>query len=274
VSAVLKGKRVILTRAAEQSGEWVQALESSGAEVLLLPAVRIAQPETWSLLDRELMRLYEFDWILFTSKNAVRFVAERLEALSCPLGSAQASNIRVAAVGQATAEAARQKGWRVDCVPEKQTGESLARELEESLAGRRVLLPRSDRADDRLAIALEKKGARVREVVAYLTLAPESIEGAVVDRLRSGGAEWIVFASPSAFHNLAHRIGEKELAGLSSRVHFLAIGPTTAKALREAGAHVELEAAVPDAEGIAKALCEYYTPPAAAAHSATTTRPS
>jgi uroporphyrinogen III methyltransferase/synthase len=271
VSAALKGKRVILTRAVEQSEEWIRALESHGAEVLMLPAIRIVQPETWSLLDRELLRLHEFDWVLFTSRNAVRFVAERLGELDCALCCGGTSSPRVAAVGEATAEAVRQRGWQVDCVPQKQDGESLARELHDSLAGRRVLLPRSDRADDRLAIALEKSGAKVREVVAYLTLAPQSFDGPVADRLRRGDVDWAVFASPSAFHNLSHGLGEKEIVALSSRVHFLAIGPTTAKAMRAAGARIELEASAPDAEGVSRALCEYYEPPAAAAHSASTT---
>lgn len=270
MSEALKGKRVVLTRAVEQSAEWVGALESRGAEVLMLPAVRIAQPETWSLLDRELMRLYEFDWVLFTSRNAVRFVAERLKELGCQLCVGEAHTPRVAAVGHATAEAARKVGWHVDCVPEKQDGESLARELHETLAKRRVLLPRSDRADDRLAVALEKNGAKVREVVAYLTLAPESLDPAIAGRVGAGDVDWLVFASPSAFHNLSHAIGAKELVALSARIHFLAIGPTTAKAVREAGGHVELEAAVPDAEGIAKALCEYYAPHAVRAQSAGT----
>ena len=268
MNAALKGKRVILTRAAEQSAEWVGALESRGAEVILLPAVRIAAPETWSLLDRELLRLHEFDWVLFTSRNAVRFVAERLGELDCALCEPGAHSPRVAAVGNATAEAVRQKGWRVDCIAQNQTGESLARELHESLSGRRVLLPRSDRADDRLPIALEKSGAKVREVVAYLTLAPASLDQAIADRLRCGDVDWIVFASPSAFHNLSHGMGAKELAALSARVHFLAIGPTTAKALRDAGAHVEMEATVPDAEGVSTALCDYYAPHVVRAHSA------
>ena len=172
MSASLAGKCVILTRPAEQSAEWVRVLESCGAEVLLLPAVRIVPPETWSLLDRELLRLEEFDWVLFTSRNAVRFVSERLKNLSCAL-CCDGSGPRVAAVGQATAEAARKAGWTLDCVAPDQSGDSLAHELRESLAGRRVLLPRSDRADDVLPIALEKNGAKFREAVAYLNLAPQ-----------------------------------------------------------------------------------------------------
>jgi len=260
VSEELKGKRVMLTRAAEHSEEWVRALESRGAEVILLPSIRIAQPETWSLLDRELLRLDEFDWVLFTSRNAVRFVAERLGELSSDLAVQTARCPHVAAVGQATAEAIQQKGWKVDCVAPSQTGDSLAEELRESLAGKRVLLPRSDRADDRMPLALEKIGARVREVVAYHTLAPKSFDHAVAGRLRRGEIDWIVFASPSAFHNLSDALGAKELAALSPRVHFLAIGPTTGRALREAGVHVELEAASPSAEGVSKALVEYYLP--------------
>ncbi len=136
------------------------------------------------------------------------------------------------------------------------------------LAGRRVLLPRSDRADDRLPLALEECGAKVREVVAYLTLAPASLDRAVAERLERGDVDWIVFASPSAFHKLAPGMGEKELAVLSERVHFLAIGPTTARALREAGVHVEIEASSPSAEGVSNAICEYYAPRAVTAATA------
>src|SRR5580700_3787517 len=76
-SGALAGKRIVITRAPEQAGELVSALESLGAQVFLLPTVRFAPPESPAELDAALERLTEFDWILFTSQNAVRFFGRR-----------------------------------------------------------------------------------------------------------------------------------------------------------------------------------------------------
>ena len=194
--------------------------------MLLLPAVRIVPPETWSLLDRELLRLEEFDWVLFTSRNAVRFVAERLEN----------SVARFAATGAVAARGRRRPG---DCGGDPQEG--LERGLRgarvkpeirsrtscrESLAGRRVLLPRSDRADDVLPIALEKNGAKVREVVAYLNLRAPIVRSRHhrslaprrnrLDRFRE---------SFGISQSVAHAMGAKELTGALRARSFLGHRP-------------------------------------------------
>jgi uroporphyrinogen-III synthase len=161
-------------------------------------------------------------------------------------------------VGWATAQAAKNLDLRVDYVAQTQTGESLAAELREQLAGKRVLLPRSDRVDDRLPDALREAGAQVKEVVAYRTLRPASLDPEILGAVRRGEVDVIGFASPSAYHNLEAFIPPAELAALSERVQFATIGSTTTRALREAGARVAIEATDSSAAGLADATAKYF----------------
>ena len=119
-------------------------------------------------------------------------------------------------------------------------------------------MPRSDRAGDHIAVALREGGAHVTDVVAYRTVAPEAPDQAVLDRIRAAEIDVTIFASPSAFHNLDGFLGTGELAKLAEQVQFAAIGPTTAKAMREAGVRVHIEAEEASAAGLADAIAKYY----------------
>ena len=254
----LRGRRVLLTRAAEQSAAWKEALESLGAEVLLLPAVAFAPPQDWQELDEALRKLDGFDAILFVSKNAVRYLFERCRDLGIKAESVGSTERVIATVGQATGAAVGAEGVRVTYVAEESTGEGLAKELRGSLYGRKVLLPRSDRGDDRLPAALRDAGARVTEVVAYRTTSPDEFDNKIVAQIRGGEVSAIVFASPSAFHHLSRHLGSAEMANISRRVQFAAIGPTTARAIRDSGSCVADEAEEPSAAGLARALADFY----------------
>jgi len=256
----LAGKRIVLTRAPEQAREWARALEQLGAEVIVLPTVAFAPPEDARPLDQELHRLNRFDAILFLSKNAVRYVSDRLKQLGMKVEMLQSPHRIIAAVGPGTAGALAAQGVRVDHVAEGRTGEALAGELRQSLKGRKVLLPRSDKGDDRVLRALREAGAEVTEVIAYRTTTPASLDPAILGRIRRADVDAIVFASPSAYHNLSDALGPAEAAALSSRVHFVAIGPTTARAMGEAGARVAVEASEgsTSATGLASAIAKFY----------------
>jgi uroporphyrinogen-III synthase len=253
----LAGKRIVVTRAPEQAQELVDALENLGAEVLLMPTVSFAPPENSSELDAAMKNKKDFDWILFTSQNAVRFMFLRACELS-HVQPVQALRPKVAAVGWATAQAAKNLDLRVDYVAQTHSGESLAAELREQLVGKRVLLPRSDRVDDRLPDALREAGAQVKEVVAYRTLRPASLDPEILGALRKAEVAAIVFASPSAYHNLTAFVPAAELNALSERVPFAAIGSTTTRTLREAGARVAIEANDSSSAGLADAIAKYY----------------
>jgi uroporphyrinogen-III synthase len=254
----LAGKRIVVTRAPEQAQELVHALEQLGAQVILLPMVSFALPDDCQKLDEQLRHLDWFDAILFLSKNAVRYMFDRCAQLGIKCEMLQSSSRFVAAVGPATAEALKQKGIRVNYVAQKGTGEALARELRQSLAGRRVLLPRSDRGDERVPRALREVGANVTEVIAYRTMETDNLDADILARVRHAEINAVIFASPSAFQNFRSAIGEAELENLSPRVDFVAIGPTTAHAIRESGARLAVQAEEASAEGLARAIAKHY----------------
>jgi len=249
----LLGKRIVVTRAPEQAGELTRMLEQMGAEVILLPAVAFEAPDDTRELDRALREFARFDWVLFTSQNAVRFTALRLKQLSVP-----AAAQRTAAVGPVTAEAAKQEGFHVDFVAAGHTAHSLASELGGSMLGRRVFIPRSDRSDPELVKALRDHGAQATDAIAYRTVAPAAPDPAALNRVRGGDFDVAIFSSPSAFQNAAGFLGAGTLVSLADRVRYAAIGPTTAKAMRDAGVRVHIEAEEASSAGLVEAVVKYF----------------
>jgi uroporphyrinogen-III synthase len=265
---VLAGKRIVVTRAPEQARELVRTLEERGAQVVSLPMISFAPPESSERLDEQLRQLDSFDAVVFLSQNAVRYTFDRCAQLGIQCETRLSGRGFIGAVGPATARALKERGVRVDYVAEKGTGEALARELGPSLAGRRVLLPRSDQGDERVPSALRALGAKVTEVIAYRTTGPAALSPEILAETQRAGVDAIVFASPSAVHSLARVVGETDLPTLSERVPFVAIGPTTANAIRSAGAQVRIEASESSASGIVDALVQHFTYKAAPARRA------
>jgi uroporphyrinogen-III synthase len=229
----LKGKRVVVTRAAEQSESLVKALRDLGAVPLLLPMVAFATPDDVTALDAAIRGAAEFDWMLLTSQNALRALQERSETLRLRLADAF-REVRIAAVGPATADAAKAVGLAVEYVALKHRGAELAEELGERVHGKQVFLPRSDRANPGLVEKLKELGAQVKDVVAYKTVRPDE-QGAVdAEKIVREGADAVLFFSPSAVHHFRDLVGERTFVEFSRRAVFTAIGPVTEKALREA----------------------------------------
>jgi uroporphyrinogen-III synthase len=265
----LVGKRIVTTSAVEQAEVLSARLRALGAEVFVLPTVNFTPLEDWRELDDQLRRLEGFDAILFLSKNAVRYLFDRLKKLGIKSDAVSNGHRLIAAVGPTTALVLEEEGVRPTYVAKNHSGESLVSELRDSLAGRRVLLPRSDRGertDHRVPEALRAAGAKVKEVVAYRTVLPANLDSALLARLRRADVDAAIFASPSAFANLCDVIPAEELAALSSRVRFVTIGATTSRALQDAGVHVEIEAHVASAEGLAESIVKYFQPHSQAAN--------
>jgi uroporphyrinogen-III synthase len=230
----LAGKTVVVTRAAGQSAKLVKELEARQASVKLLPLISFAPPEKFDELDAALARLESFDWIIFTSANAVQAVEGRRQELA-PGELAGLKLPRVAAVGPATADAAENAGYSVKFVAAEHSGAGIIKEFGEDLKGRSVFLPRSDKANPDLPEALRRRGAVVTEVVAYRTLAPGETDRVRVKESLKDGADGILFFSPSAVQNFLELLGRERLAALQGRAVMVAIGPTTAGALSAAG---------------------------------------
>lgn len=254
-AGTLVGKRIVITRAPEQAGELAQRLSDLGAELIWAPMVRFLEVEDGSDLDRALARTEAFDWVIFTSANAVRFFLARCRTRGCwPLPS----NVRMAAVGAATRRAAEREGCRVTRMPRGSSGAALASEFAGEWKGKRVLLPRSDRAGGELPAALRQAGAEVTDVVGYRTAAPEAPDEALLATLRKSGADAVTFFSPSAFHHFARMLGDETLCRLCARTVFAAVGPTTAAAIRDAGVPVAVEAEEASAASLVAGLARHF----------------
>lgn len=255
----LAGKRIVITRSPEQSGVLTQELKGSGATVILLPFVEFLLPSDTGALDSALARLSQFDWVVFTSPNGVRFFCQRLRELGREPSELPAPLPLVAAIGVATASAATKEGLEVEFVLADVRGgrEFAERFSSAAIHGKKILLPQSDLADGHIREAL-KEGAAVTEVVAYRTCMPESLHGHELEQVKRDGADVFVFASPSAFRNFAKTVGPEELKRFADRSVFAAIGPTTAEAIRDAGVQVKIEAAKPSSSEIVQAIVEYF----------------
>ena len=159
----------MITRAAAQSEALARELSVLGAIPVVLPLVWFAEPEDFAPLDRAIAELQQFDWLILTSAQAVRAVAQRVADLQQRLPGAS-GHLQVACVGPVTADAARGENLPVSYVAATHNGVALANELGSKVQGARVLLPRSDRANPDLPAALRRYGAQVTEAVAYRTL--------------------------------------------------------------------------------------------------------
>ncbi len=251
---------MVVTRAPEQAQPLKDELVRQGAEVLALPTVSFAPTENPAELDAALGAIDSFDWIVFTSQNAVRYVCERMNLLGLARGRAQ-----VAAVGVATAGTAKEAGFLVTYIAKNQGGEALASELTTKVAGKSILLPRSDRADNALPSMLRAAGAKVTDAIAYRTLTPAESNPAALARVKAGDVDVIVFASPSSFHNLCDAIPVEEMKQISASVHFATIGPTTSRALLDAGMRVAIQSSHASAVSLADAIAKHYLRQASAA---------
>jgi uroporphyrinogen III methyltransferase / synthase len=255
----LKGKRIVVTRASEQAEDFIGTLESLGAEILLLPAVAFSEPDDFGPLDRAVSDLEKFDWVIFTSRNAVRFLASRFEHIEISLERVNSLMLtpNVAVIGNATSYEA----WSVGFIPQyeasESSGEALARELAEQVRGKRVLLPRSDQADARLPDALRDAGAEVTEVIAYRNVVPP-FEPSVLDAIRGGAVDVLTFFSPSAYRRLAEEIGVETLRRQSGKILLASIGPTTSGAIRQDGLGVAVEAHAASGAALAQAIGDHF----------------
>jgi uroporphyrinogen-III synthase len=248
-AASLLGRRVAVTRAAEQAGTLAERLSALGAEVLVCPLIAIAPPADCAPLRRALARLDAYDWLVLPSANAARALLGRVDgAPRWP---------RVAAVGTATAAVLVRRGVVADLVPEEHSAAGVLAVIGE-LRGARVLLPQSDLAGPALADGLLARGARVDVVPAYRTLAGPGV-GRLAAVLREGGLDAVTFASPSAVRALLDGLRDAGLGGVEidrmlAGVALVAIGPTTAAAMGDAGLVVAAVAEPHSDDGMAAAL--------------------
>jgi uroporphyrinogen-III synthase len=261
-SLPLAGRHILNTRTQEQAGTFSSQLKALGAIPVEFPTIRVVGPDDWEPLDNALKRLCEadwYDWLVFTSANGVRICFERLLKLGYHVESI--GEVRIAAIGPATAMTLTKYGAKVDLVPATYIAEAVAtaliedaRKQGEPLEGKRLLLARAAEARNVLITELQSVGVEVDVVAAYRTagIDKENEQGQMILRqLEAQLLDIITFTSSSTVRNFMQWLMEYDTTftnTFTSRVVEFArpkiacIGPITSQTAREWGLKVHIEA--------------------------------
>ncbi|MGH3470919.1 MAG: uroporphyrinogen-III synthase [Nocardioidaceae bacterium] len=253
----LFGWRILVPRTKEQAGSLSARLRSHGGVPEEVPTISVEPPRNPLQMDKAVRGLVEgrYEWIVFTSVNAVRAVREKFDAYG--LDARAFSGLKVGAVGDRTAECIAEWGIKADLTP---SGEQSARGLLEDFPPydevldpiNRVFLPRADIATESLVAGLLELGWEVDDVTAYRTVRAAPPPAPTRDAIKTGKFDAVVFTSSSTVRNLV---------GIAGKPHpstvIAAIGPATAKTCEEHGLRVDVLAATPSVEVLAEALAEF-----------------
>ncbi|MDP1808969.1 MAG: uroporphyrinogen-III C-methyltransferase [Actinomycetota bacterium] len=239
----LFGRRVLVTRAADQAGALAAGLESAGAEVVEFPTIDILPVDDSSLVDQAVAEMaggQQFDWLIFTSANTVDFFFKRVAAAG--RDARLLSGAKIAVVGSATAARLKSAGLTADLIPSDFRAEGLIEEFKRlSLDGTRILMPRAREAREILPEALRNMGAEVTVAPVYKNVPANPPVEEIKEALISGRIDFITFTSGSTVKNFAALIGpDGTLPETVGKAKVAAIGPVTAKAVEKAGLAVDL----------------------------------
>ena len=260
----LFGLRVAVTRRREQANEIVRALSDLGAEPIVLPVTRLApaSADEMRAARQELGRLDAYDWLLFASANGVRaFFAELADT---GRDARALGGIRVACVGDKTAEELRRFGVRADVVPSRDDATGAAEAMIDAggvdLQGSRVLIARASGGRQEAVSVLRRAGAKVVAIQLYRSEPTGADDPAVrraLDRLRAGEIDVIALFAPSQVRALFDALGEGAIDTLASCRAIAAIGETTRAELTRRGLSVQVVPARATATALAEALAAY-----------------
>jgi uroporphyrinogen III methyltransferase / synthase len=260
----LKGRTIVITRARAQAAEFAAELEDLGARVISCPTIEIVAPESYALLDQAIEDLYGYDWLIFTSVNGVDYFLRRMETRGH--ATSELDELRVCAIGEATAFRLREARIHVDVIPEQFKAEGAYTAIESYVGGRAgldrlaFLIPRAAVARDYLPKALEDAGARVDVVPAYRTVRPQTSERGRVEAMLAGGAvDCITFTSSSTVANFAALFDTTDLSQLLEGVRVACIGDITAATAREYNLQTDIlpnEYTIP---ALTRAIVDYYS---------------
>lgn len=253
----LFGWRILVPRTREQAGSLSASLRNFGGVPEEVPTISVEPPRNPLQMDKAVRGLVEgrYEWIVFTSVNAVKAVREKFDEYG--LDARAFSGLKIAAVGDKTAESIAAWGIRADLVP---SGEQSARGLLEDWPPfdelldpiNRVFLPRADIATETLVAGLHELGWEVDDVTAYRTVRAAPPPAPTRDAIKTGKFDAVVFTSSSTVRNLVGIAGKPHTSTIIA-----AIGPATAKTCEEHGLRVDVMAPKPSVELLAEALADF-----------------
>src|SRR3954454_12187348 len=256
-SRPLFGWRVLVPRTKEQAGEMSDRLRAYGAVPVEVPTIAVEPPRSPAQMDRAVKGLVtgRYGWIVFTSTNAVRAVREKFTELG--LDARAFAGVKVACVGQQTADAVRDFGIVPELVPSgEQSSEGLLADFppydDVFDPIDRVLLPRADIATETLAAGLKERGWEIDDVTAYRTVRAAPPAASVREAIKGGGFDAVCFTSSSTVRNLVGIAGKPH-----AKTVVAVIGPATAASSQEFGLRVDVQPETAAVGPLVDALAEY-----------------
>ena len=256
----LTGKRILITRAREQSTGFTNSLKKFGAEVTEFPTIEIVPPSNWKNLDQAIAQLKSYDWIIFTSANGVNFFYQRLKEKGKNRRSL--SFLKICAIGPATAEQLRKKRIRVDYIPKEFIAEAILEGFKNmDIEGKRILLARAKKARDILPKGLRKMGAEVDGVEVYRAIKPKGKTRQLQQLLQEKKWDVVTFTSSSTVNHFVELLRGVNLKKTLKGSAIACIGPITAQTAKGLGMKVHIQPQEYTIPALIKAITDYFNPP-------------
>ena len=258
-SISLRGKTVLVTRPRNQSEDLTRHLEAVGAAVVHCPTIEVLPPNHWAQLDASILRIKEYDWVVFTSANGVRFFFDRLAKIEIDGAEALAGAI-VCAIGLVTAGALEKAGVVAQVTASDSRAEGALRAIvdhvggEQNVKGLQFLIPRAKVAREILPTGLRKLGARVDAVEAYQTVKPEIPRESILRLFNETSIDVVTFTSSSTVSNFAALVGLTDLSGLLANILVACIGPITAETAASHGLKNIIQPEIYNSEALVESI--------------------
>lgn len=251
----LFGKKILITRAEEQSEELVDLLVEYGARVLTLPLLKFVLPDDLKPLDSAIDNLERYDWLIFTSANGVRFFFNRLKEREKDVRALK--GIKIMAIGPGTKKEIEKQNITVDAMPEKFIAESVVEYFGNNVEGKRFLLPRARVARDVIPRLLQERGGKVDVVTVYETVVPEIKKETLKALFEEEKIDVLTFTSSSTVRNFV-QIAGKNVSKWLDGVKIACIGPVTAETARNSGINPDIVSEEYTIKGIVDAIVKHF----------------
>jgi len=253
----LFGRTIVITRARAQASGLVSQLTRLGAQCIEIPTIKIIPAKEVTPLKTAIDRLREFDWLVFTSVNGVKFFFETLFDMGKDVRAL--GHLKLACIGPVTKERLADYGIISDILPQTYRAESVVEAFSTTdMLGKKVLLPRAKVARTILPEELTRMGAVVDEVTAYETILSEEGKETLVSMLTDKKIDAVTFTSSSTVSNFMTLLESRDTAKLLKEVTMASIGPITSDTIRSFGIEPDIEATSYTIPGIVDALVTEY----------------
>lgn len=254
----LAGRRVVVTRPLAQARALADQIEELGGEVVEFPSIDIEPPEDFAPLDTAVGKIEAYHWLIFTSVNGVEAFLRRFRRAGKSFSAL--ARVKVVAIGPETAKRLEASGMSCSLMPERYQAEGILEAIPpDSMAGKRVLMPRAAEAREVLPETLRRWGATVDVVAAYRTVLPRTDVRRLRDLLREGKIDVVTFTSSSTVRNFVRLFGGARLSDIAAGSAIACIGPVTAEEVGALGGRADILAQEFTTAGLLRAIVDHFS---------------